>query len=263
MMATQPEHTRHNIKDIMETNNKSIITMRVGFYSSLSLAILTLITFGFAMIAVPPAGPYCPGDCMSYPYPDILSYYPRDYYWMYMAVLQLLVYLIFIISNHFNVLLERRIFSFISVAFALISTSVLLADYFLQFAVVPISVMKGETEGIALITQYNGRGVFVVLEELGYLLMSISFLFLGLAFAVKNRLERTIRWILIVPIVLTVFSFVFYSIKFGIDRNYRFEVAAITINWLVIIVTGILISIYFKREIKLVNKKLGQTGIID
>ena len=237
----------------METDNNNILTMRVGFYSSLSLTILTIITFGFAMMAIPPAGPYCQGDCMSYPYPDILSYYPRDYYWMYMAVFQLLAYLIFIISNHFNVLPERRIFSFISVAFALISTAVLLADYYIQFAVVPISVMKGETEGIALITQYNGHGVFVVLEELGYLMMSISFLFLGLAFAMKNRLEQTIRWILILPFVITVFSLIFYSIKFGIDRDYRFEVAAITINWLVIIVAGILISIYFKRAIKLIK----------
>jgi len=237
----------------MGTNNKNILTMRFGFYSSLSLTILTIITFGFAMIAIPPAGPYCPGDCMSYPYPDILSYYPRDYYWMYMAVFQLVAYLIFIIANHFNVLHERRIFSFISVAFALISTTVLLADYYIQFAVVPISVMKGETEGIALITQYNGHGVFVVLEELGYFMMSISFLFLGLAFAMKNRLERTIRWILIVPFVITVFSFVFYSIKFGIDRDYRFEVAAISFNWVMIIVAGILLSIYFKRAIKLIK----------
>ncbi len=237
----------------METDNKNILTMRVGFYSSLSLTILTIITFGFAMMAIPPAGPYCQGDCMGYPYPDILSYYPRDYYWMYVAVFQLLAYLIFIISNHFNALLEKRLFSFISVAFAIISTAILLANYFIQFAVVPISVMKGETEGIALITQYNGHGVFIVLEELGYFMMSISFLFLGFVFTMKNRLERTIRWTLILPFVITVIAFVLYSIRFGIDRDYRFEVAAITINWLVIIVAGILISLFFKRAIKLMK----------
>lgn len=237
----------------MDANSKNINVMIVGFYSSLTMTFLTIITFGFAMTAIPPAGPYCPGDCMSYPYPDILSYYPRDYYWIYLAVFQLLAYLVFIISNHFNTLPERRIFSFISVAFALISTTVLLADYYIQFAVIPISLMKGETEGIAFITQYNGHGIFVVLEELGYLMMSISFLFLGLAFSMKNRLERTIRWILQIPFVLIVFLLVYYSIKFGIDRDYRFEVAAITINWLAIIVTGILISIYFKRAIKLIR----------
>jgi hypothetical protein len=232
----------------METDNKNIIAMKIGLYSSGALIILTVITFGFAMIAIPPAGPYCPGNCMDYPYPDILSYFPRDYYWMYLAVFQLCAFLIFIIANHFIAPVERKIYSFISVAFALIATTILLVDYFLQFSVVPISVMKGQTEGIALLTQYNGHGIFIVLEELGFIMMSISFVFLSPIFSMKSRLEKAIRWILIMPFVVNVFAFVFYSISFGLDRDYRFEVAAITINWIVTILVGILIGIYFRRE---------------
>ena len=37
--------------------------------------------------------------------------------------------------------------------------------------------MNGETDGIALLTQYNGHGIFIAMEELGYITMSISFLF--------------------------------------------------------------------------------------
>jgi len=232
----------------METNNKNIATMKVGLYSSWSLTILTVITFGFAMIAIPPSGPNCPGNCMNYPYPDILSYYPRDYYWMYLAVFQLCAFLIFMIANHFIAPVERKIFSFISVAFAMISTTILLGDYFLQFSVVPISVMKGQTEGIALLTQYNGHGIFIVLEELGFTMMSIAFIFLSPIFSMKNRLEQAIRWILLMPFVVNVFAFIFYSIQFGLDRDYRYEVAAITINWLVTILIGVLIGIFFKRE---------------
>jgi hypothetical protein len=232
----------------METDNKNIIALKVGFYSSFSLTILTIITFGFAMIAIPPSGPNCPGNCMNYPYPDILSYYPRDYYWMYLAVFQLCTFLIFIIANHFVAPIERKIYSFISVAFALISTTILLADYFLQFSVVPISIMKGQAEGIALLTQYNGHGIFIVLEELGFIMMSIAFIFLSPIFSMKVRLEKAIRWILVTPFVVNVFAFVFYSISFGLDRDYRFEVAAITINWVVTILVGILIGIFFKRE---------------
>jgi hypothetical protein len=232
----------------METDNKNIIAMKVGLYSSGALVILTIITFGFAMIAIPPAGPNCPGNCMDYPYPDILSYFPRDYYWMYLAVFQLCAFLIFIIANHFVAPVERKVYSFISVAFALIATTILLVDYFIQFSVVPISVMKGQTEGIALLTQYNGHGIFIVLEELGFIMMSISFLFLSPIFSMKSRLEKAIRWILIMPFVVNVFAFVLYSISFGLDRDYRFEVAAITINWVVIILVGILIGIFFRRE---------------
>ena len=229
------------------------ITLKFGFYSSLSLTILTIITWGFAMIAVPPAGPYCPGDCMSYPFSEILSYYPRDYLWMYLAIFQLFAYLLFIISNHFIAPIEKKLFSFISVAFALISAIVLLIAYFVQFSVVPMSMMKGETDGIALITQYNGHGIFIAMEDLGYITMSISFLFLAFIFSMKNRLEKVIRLILIIAFLFTVLSFIFYSIKFGIDRSYRFEVATITINWLATITTGILISIFIKKRLKMIK----------
>jgi hypothetical protein len=231
----------------MDIDNTKRIAMKVGLYSSGALILLTLITFGFAMTAIPPAGPYCTANCMDYPYPDILSYYPRDYYWMYLAVFQLCAFLIFIIANHFVAPVERKIYSFISVAFALIAASVLSADYFLQFSIVPISVMQGQTAGIALLTQYNGHGIFIVLEELGFIMMSMAFIFLSPVFSMKRRLEKAIRWILLVPFAANVVGFVFYSVQFGLDRNYRFEVATISINWLTTIFVGILIGVFFKR----------------
>jgi len=227
--------------------------LKFGLFSSISLTLLTIITWGFAMMAIPPAGPYCPDNCMSYPFSDIILYYPRDYYWMYLAIFQLFAYLIFIISTHFFAPPENKLFSSISVAFSLISTIVLLIAYFVQFSVVPMSMMKGETDGIALLTQYNGHGIFIAMEELGYISMSISFLFLAFIFSMKNRLQKAIRLILIFSFLFTVLSFILYSIKFGIDRSYRFEVATITINFLTIITVGILISIFIKNRLKMIE----------
>jgi len=227
--------------------------LRTGLYASLALSILTLITFGLGMMAVPPAGPFCPGDCMTYPFEDILSYYPRDYFWMYLAIFQLFAYLIFMGSIHYIVPAEKKLFSFISVVFTIVSAIVLLSAYFIQFSVVPVSMMKGETEGIALLTQYNGHGIFIALEELGYISMSISFLFLAFAFSRKNRLERAMRLILLLPLIITVLSFIYFSVKFGVDRSYRFEVATISINWLVAISIGILAAIFIKSRLKILN----------
>jgi hypothetical protein len=42
--------------------------------------------------------------------------------------------------------------------------------------------MKGETDGIALITQYNEHGLFIAMEELGYITMSIALVFPCLCF---------------------------------------------------------------------------------
>lgn len=234
----------------MNSYNHSRITIKTGFVAALSVSIITLIVFAFAMMAVPPAGPYCPGDCMSYPFGDLLDYFPRDYYWMYIAIVQLIAYLILTISIHVTAPVEKRIFSTNGVAFALIAAIVLLIDYYIQFAVIPVSVMKGETAGIALITQYNAHGIFIALEELGFIMMSISFLFLSFVFTDKNRLSGSIRWLLTVSFVLTLLSYVFYLITYGIEREYRFEVAVITINWLTLIVVGILIGVYFNRRLK-------------
>jgi hypothetical protein len=221
---------------------------RTGFYSSILLTVITVITFGAAMTAIPPSGPYCPGNCMEYPFIDSLAYYPRDYYWMYFAMFQIVTFLIFMISIHFITPTKKKIFSFIGITFSIISSTVLMADYFIQFAVVPISFMKGETGGIALLSQYNGHGIFIALEELGFFLMSLSFLFVASGFSLRIRLERAIRWILTLPVAFTILAFVFYSIKYGTDRSYRFEVAAITINWLTLIIVGILVGIFFHRK---------------
>lgn len=234
--------------------NTNTLSLQLGLYASITLTVLTILTFGLGMMAVPPAGPYCQGNCMEYPFSDLLTYYPRDYYWMYLAIFQLLAFLIFVISIHYIVAVEKRIFSFIGVAFALISTTVLLADYIIQFAVVPESMMKAETEGIALLTQYNGHGIFIALEELGYITMSISLFFLALAFSSSSPLEKAIRWLLFLPFVMNVVAFIVYSILFGINRSYRFEVASISIDWLFIIASGILISIFFKRIIRQTNE---------
>lgn len=232
-------------------NEKQLL--KFGLFSALSLTILTIITWGFAMIAVPPSGPYCPGNCMDYPFSDLLLYYPRDYFWMYLAIFQLFGYLIFMVSLHYIAQIEKKLFSFLSVIFALIASIVLLIAYFIQFSVVPMSMMKGETEGIALLTQYNGHGIFIAMEDLGYITMSIAFLFLSFIFSTKNRLENLIRLTLMSTFILTVLAFVFYSIKFGINRSYRFEVAAISINWLITIAIGILTSIFIMKKLKAVN----------
>ncbi len=239
----------------MEMVAKSTVNYNVGFYSAIVLAGLTLLAFGFAMIAVPPSGPYCPGNCMTYPYTDILKYFPRDYIWMYITVFQLCAFLIFMIANNFAAPEEKKIFSFSAVAFALMATTVLLGNYFLQFSVIPISLMQGQKEGMALLTQYNGHGIFIVLEELGFILMSISFAFLALVFTQRTRLEMALRGLLVLPLGVSLLAFLGYTFKYGLDRDYRFEVATITVNWLVTPAVGILLGVWFRQKLSALRAK--------
>ena len=52
-------------------------------------------------------------------------------------------------------------------------------------------------------------------------------------------------------------SFLAITASFGMNREYRFEVVIISITWIELIITGILISLFFKRRI---NKSLSDPG---
>lgn len=222
--------------------------LKTGFYASVLLAFLTLVTFDVAMTAVPKSGPFCTGDCIAYPYHDSLRFFPGDYYWMVLSMGQLCVWLVWTVALFYASPEEKRIFSLSGLLFAVMASVILLADYFLQVAVVPVSLMKGETDGIAMLTQYNDHGIFIALEELGYILMSISLFCMGLAFSRSGTLERSLRRLLLAPFLLTLVALAAVIVRFGIDRSYRFEVPAITFNWLVLIIAGIMTAINFHRQ---------------
>lgn len=230
----------------MESNTK-----KIGFCSAVLTTVLTLITFGIAIFTPPLGGPYCTSGCYNYPYNDIASRFPKDYYWMYPAILLVLVFYVLMVAIHHIAQKDKKIFSHIGLSFALMSTVTFVIDYFLQVSVIQPSLLQGETEGIALFSQFNPHGIFIVLEEIGFFMMSLSMIFMAPVFNGKTKIEKAIRWIFVGCFVLTLLSFILYSIFYGIFREYRFEVAAISINWLALIVSGIFLSIFFKSNAEL------------
>jgi len=246
--------------DFKSTESSAMAAHRVGFYASLLTCLLTIVTFGLAITAVPISGVFCLQGCITYPYLDTIAQYPKDYLWMYLAIPLILVYVVLMAAIHASASPQKKIYSQIGLSFAMITAVILLSDYFVQFAVIPISLMNGETDGIALLTQYNPHGIFITLEELGYITMALSFLFMAPLFAntlmpvKRDRLEMIIQWVFIAAFVLTIVSLAIILFNFGLDREYRFEVTAISINWLVLVINGALLSIVFRRRlVKTVN----------
>jgi len=220
---------------------------RIGLYSSILTVVMTLVTFGLAITAVPNSGAGCLENCFEYPYLDTLSEFPRDYLWMPPAMVLVVVYVVLVVSIHAYASPQKKVYGQIGLSFAQIAAMVLLADYFVQFSVVPVSLMHEQTEGIALLTQYNPYGAFIVLEELGYLLMGLSFLFLAPVFT-GGRLASVIGWVFVAGFVLTAGFLVAISAYYGLDRMDRFEIAAISIAWLVLLVNGVLLGLLFRRR---------------
>lgn len=87
---------------------------------------------------------------------------------------------------------DKKIYGYIGLSFSIISATILLIDYFVQISVIQPSLLQGETEGIAILTQYNPHGIFIALEEIGYLMMSLSFLCVAPVFRIINYSPKPI-----------------------------------------------------------------------
>lgn len=231
----------------MKAHTAAYNVHRVGFYSAIASSLLTVITFVAAMTAIPISGANCTKDCIEYPYLAIESRFPRDYWWMFLAIGVMVSFVVLMVSIHQFAPAEKKIYSQIGLIFGVVAALILIVDYFVQVTVIQASIENGETEGIALLTQYNPHGIFIALEELGYLMMSLAFLCLAPGFAGANRLERAVRWLFIGNFGIVIVALILMVMAYGVDRQDRFEVIAISVNWLVLIVGGGLLSRVFRR----------------
>ena len=217
-----------------DSPNATTVVRRLGFWS----AVLTAV-FAAAFFAVGIATP-----ARSIPYPYVASFIPNDYLWMYPAFLLAPTFVVLVACIHSYAADDRKVFSQIALSFAVVYAAVITTGYFIQWTVVEPSILGGETAGLALFTQYNPHGLVVSLESLAYLTMNGAFLFAAAVFA-GGRLERALRWLFVASFVVAVGSFVGLSLLgYAI---VMFEMTIITINCIVLIVSGALLSVVFKR----------------
>lgn len=233
---------KHKDHNLLTTDGN---VLKLVFLSSYGLSFITFITFVFAMIAVPISGANAPNGGILYPYLETIERYPRDYIWQYLAMFMICIYLINLIIIKTIINSEKQIYMQIASSFAIIATVTLLINYFVQVNVVPISLMNQEHEGIALITQYNPHGIFIALEELGYIMMTISFGFLIPVF--RGKYTNIIAIIYLFAVITAIVSFIFISFQYGLDKLDRYEVIIISITWTVILINGILTGNKFRK----------------
>lgn len=76
--------------------------------------------------------------------------------------------------------------------------------------------------------------------------MILSFFALIPVFSNNNSNQKAIKWVSIIGFCLTITSFLLISVFHGINREYRFEVAVISIAWIEMIVLCFLFARHFK-----------------
>lgn len=219
-----------------------------GSFIFLALSLVTLVTLIIAFFTPPLSGPFCQADCYNYPFHNISDRFPRDYYWMYPAIVLNLLYIpatVFIyISNT-----QRKLSGITAIIFGCAGALLLVADYFVQVSVIQQSLINGETDGIAMLSQYNPHGLFIVIEELGFFLISLSFIFLSFLFPKNLQYSKPVKYIFNAGFIISLLSMIIIFSTLGMKREYVYEITVISIVWLVFIINGFLIFLHYSKNI--------------
>jgi hypothetical protein len=198
-------------------------------------------------VGTPPrSGPFCTTGCVGYPYTDVGAFVPRDYLWLYPATLLVILAVVLLACLPPGADSEAQVLARAGQAFSAVAAATLILAYAVQLSVVQPSLLRGQTDGLSLLSQYNPHGVFIAAESVGYLALAIAFLLIGAACG--PAVARGIRWTLLAGGTLTIAAAVALSVAYRADLEYRFEVIAILIDWLVLIATGILLGLASRRH---------------
>jgi hypothetical protein len=218
-------------------------TSRFGYWSALATTALTVVSFALAITAVP--------DRVPYPFTShvIAEQWPSDYLWMYPAMVLMVAFVALVAAIHGYAPPARKIYSLVGLCIASVAAGILLMDYYVQVTVMQPSLEKGQLDGWAMLTMYNPHGVFIALEEIGYLLMGLVFVCLAAVFVQRNRLERSIRWLFTLSFAAASLALIVVAATRGIYRGDRFEIVVISVVWLTLIAAGPLLAVVFRRVV--------------
>lgn len=229
------------------------IACKYGKWTSLLTAITAATALGTAVTMAPArSGPNCPPlvemgvikSCVAYPYTGVADYVPAEYIWMYPALSLSLIFMVLVSSIYHCDPIHKSISTHVALMLSVVSAAIHSINYFIQLAVVQPSLLKGEVESLILLSQYNPHGVFIALEDLGYFIMGLSFGFVSLRFVRPGKLAKTIKYLYLLSSVIVVVGLIVMAIWYRSNLEYRYEVLALTLDWVVLIVTGGLLFFY-------------------
>lgn len=229
-------------------------TSPLGQWAGLLTAVLAGAALATTLTTPPRSGVYCPANCIMYPYTDVARYVPRDYLWMYPALLVPVAFIILAVCIHGVVPRTGRQLSLVGMCLATVAAAILVVGYGLQISVVQRSLLAGESSGLSLLSQYNPHGFFIGLENTGYGLLALAFVFLGLPLTqTVSGKTRTAGWTFAIGGALILLLLALFTAAYRDSIDVRFEVLALLLCYLILTAAGILMGIAFSPHKKARN----------
>jgi hypothetical protein len=220
---------------------------RLGFWAAVAAVTLTVVTAVVGVTTPPRSGPMCQLEvCVAYPYTDVADFVPRDYLWLYPALALAVAVVVLLAVVAVAAPAGLRGHAAAGLALAVLGATALVLDYGVQLFVVQPSLLAGENQSLSLISQYNPHGVFIALENIGYAALALAFVLLGVAMPGGGPV-RVARWAFIVGGALTWAALVALAAFYRAGLEYRFELASISLHWLIVVVGGVALAVHFGR----------------
>jgi hypothetical protein len=156
-------------------------------------------------------------------------------------------FIVLMVSIHYYAAPDKKIWSHLGIAFALIYAVMASINYITQLTVVRLSILNKETDGLAMFVMGNSHSIFWALAS-AYVFMNLAMLFATPVFD-GGRLERSIHWLFFANGASAVVTI--YGVVADSPRIYLLGSLA---PWCVIFsLATILLAIMFKRIERIVE----------
>lgn len=156
-------------------------------------------------------------------------------------------FIVLMVSIHYYAAPDKKIWSHLGIAFALIYAVMASINYITQLTVVRLSILNKETDGLAMFVMGNSHSIFWALAS-AYVFMNLAMLFAAPVFD-GGRLERSIHWLFFANGASAVVTI--YGVVADSPRIYLLGSLA---PWCVIFsLATILLAIMFKRIERIVE----------
>ncbi|MBI5031408.1 MAG: hypothetical protein HZB51_12840 [Chloroflexi bacterium] len=216
---------------------------QVGFWSA-ALATLCSVGYGIALIITmiymsATATSTSPGWRGIEAF--VASFQPIQMLSLIPSLLLAPTFVVLMISLHYYASSDKKIWSHLGIAFALIYAVMASINYIVQLTVVRLSIVNKETDGLAMFVIGNPHSIFWALASC-YIFMNLAMLFVAPIFY-GGRLERWIRWLFIAngaSVVVSIFGVV-------IDSPAIYLLVSL-VSWCIIFsFATALVAVLFKR----------------
>lgn len=238
---------RVEVAETGQANTESGATTKIAVWSSALTVLFGVISLSMAVTTPPRTGPFAT-NALAFPYEKAVQYVPGDFRWMYPSLLFFIAFLMLAVCMQTLADPRRRVFGTAGLCLATTSVAMVTLNYLVQLQTVQPALLRGEAESVAAISQYNPHGLFITMESFGFLLMSLSVACLALTLG-PSRLERVVAWIYFIAAGLSVATFVGMWGYFGFNLEYLYEITVISIVWLTLIVSGVLLTVVYRRRL--------------